>query len=97
MINKGLLLSCSIITLIILQPILTLALVVIIGLVSTLPVLFSKRIIRLKEEHISANEQYVNIIQEMIAGFSILKVYRKADNFSSRGDKVVKKLRIKKI
>ncbi|MGN4123736.1 ABC transporter ATP-binding protein [Lysinibacillus sphaericus] len=95
MINKGLLLSCSIITLIILQPILTLALVVIIGLVSTLPVLFSKRIIRLKEEHISANEQYVNIIQEMIAGFSILKVYRKADNFSSRGDKVVKNLELK--
>ncbi|WP_427108996.1 ABC transporter ATP-binding protein [Lysinibacillus xylanilyticus] len=94
-INKGLLLSCSIVTLIILQPILTLALVVIIGLVSILPVLFSKRIIRLKEDHISANEQYVNIIQEMIAGFPIIRVYRKADIFSSRGDKVVKSLEIK--
>lgn len=94
-INKGLLLSCSIVTLIILQPILTLALMVIIGLVSILPVLFSKRIIRLKEEHISANEQYVNIIQEMIAGFPIIRVYRKADIFSSRGDKVVKSLEVK--
>ncbi|CAH2713685.1 Vitamin B12 import ATP-binding protein BtuD [Neobacillus rhizosphaerae] len=96
-ITKGLLLSCSLITLIVLQPMLTLALVVIIILISVLPLVFSVRIIKLKEEHINLNGKYINITNEIISGFNIIRIYCRQKIFSEKANENIKFLEKKRL
>jgi len=94
-ITKTLLLLSSLITLLILQPLLTFALLIIIIIVGLFPLFFSKKIIRLKEAHIERNEVYINLVNEIIAGFNIIRIYNRHTVFQKKAETSIAHLEVK--
>jgi ATP-binding cassette subfamily B protein len=75
-ITKAILLLTSLVTLLIMNPILTLILVIIIVIIGTFPLLFSKKILTQKKNYISATEMATRSTTECLYGFEVIKINR---------------------
>ncbi|WP_427181635.1 ABC transporter ATP-binding protein [Paenibacillus sp. TC-CSREp1] len=79
LISKSLLLVVSLITLIVLNPLLTLSLIIVIAALGIFPLLFTKRILKLKKELINNTEEYTKSTTEVLYGYETIKVYKLID------------------
>ncbi|RHW43311.1 ABC transporter ATP-binding protein [Neobacillus notoginsengisoli] len=75
-ITKAILLTTSLITLFILNSLITVSLLIIFGLISVFPLLFSNKIVKLQKEFISSTEEHTRSLAESLSGFEVIKVNR---------------------
>lgn len=79
LISKSLLLVVSLVTLLILNPLLTVSLIIVIAALGIFPLLFTKRILLLKKELIHKTEEYTKSTTEVLYGYETIKVYKLID------------------
>ncbi|WP_340015508.1 ABC transporter ATP-binding protein [Paenibacillus sp. FSL K6-1318] len=92
LISKSLLLVVSICTLIVLNPLLTLSLIIVIAVLGIFPLLFTKRILLLKEELIKKTEEYTKSTSEALYGYETIKIYKVANYILNRHVIKIKKM-----
>jgi len=75
-ITKAFLLLTSLVTLLIMNPLLTLSLIIVIFIIGVFPLIFSKKILLQKKNYISATEKSTRSTTECLYGFEVIKINR---------------------